>query len=100
MKLNLKVWSATLGTAASTTFVLCVLYGLIVPAEFHMVAFVEAILPGFHWLTFGSFVIGLIESFLYGVYAALVIVPLHNFLYRRFVAEAVAKVDEKGAIHV
>ena len=37
------------------------------------------LLPGFHWLTWGSFFLGLIESFLYGIYAALIFVPLYNF---------------------
>lgn len=41
-------------------------------------------LPGFKWLTFGGFCVGLIESFLYGVYAGIVFVPIHNFLTRRW----------------
>jgi hypothetical protein len=36
-----------------------------------------------HWLGLGSFVLGLVESFLYGVYAGLVYVPIHNFILRR-----------------
>jgi hypothetical protein len=54
-------------------------YGLVVPETFHMVQFLEIILPGFKWLTFGTFIIGLVESFLYGVYAALVYTPIYNF---------------------
>lgn len=35
-------------------------------------------MPG--WLTAGSFVLGLVESFLYGAYAGLVFTPIDNFL--------------------
>ncbi len=31
----------------------------------------------------GSFLVGLIESFLYGAYAGLVYVPIYNFLHRK-----------------
>jgi hypothetical protein len=45
-----------------------------------MVQFLEISLPGFTWLSVSLFLIGLVESFLYGVYAD---VPLYNFLSRR-----------------
>lgn len=40
-------------------------------------------LPGFRWLSLGSFVLGLVESFLYGAYAGLVFTPIHNLVARR-----------------
>ncbi len=46
--------------------------------------FLEAVLPGFEWISIGSFFIGLIESFLWGAYAALVFVPLHNYFFRKW----------------
>ena len=49
----------------------------------HMAQFLEMTLPGFRWLSPGSFVLGLIESFLYGAYAGLVFTPIHNFVVRR-----------------
>ena len=42
----------------------------------------EMALPGFHWLSAGSAVIGLVESFLYGVYGGLVFTPIYNFFVR------------------
>ncbi|MHB1234003.1 MAG: DUF5676 family membrane protein [Burkholderiales bacterium] len=39
-------------------------------------------LPAFKWLTWWGFLLGLVESFLYGVYAGLVYVPIYNFLQR------------------
>jgi uncharacterized protein DUF5676 len=44
-----------------------------------MVQFLEITLPAFKWLIFGAFIIGLVESFLYGVYAGLVYTPIYNF---------------------
>jgi hypothetical protein len=83
--LSIKVVSWSLGISTAISFVLCVLYGLIVPPSLHMMArFLEMVLPAFKWLTFGGFCLGLLESFLYGVYAGLVFVPIYNFLNRRW----------------
>jgi hypothetical protein len=81
--LNWKAVTWALGLFAAVTFVVCVLYGLVVPKAFHMVQLLELALPGFTWLSLGSFVIGLVESFLYGAYAGLVFVPIYNFVIRR-----------------
>ncbi len=82
--LNLKVVSWSLGIFAAVSFVLCVIYGLIVPPSLHMVGALEAVLPAFTWLTVPGFLLGLLESFLYGAYAGLVYVPIHNALTRRW----------------
>ncbi len=82
--LNLKVVSWSLGIFSAISFVLCVIYGLVVPSSLHAPQVLEAVLPAFKWLTFGGFVLGLIESFLYGAYAGLVFVPIYNALYRRW----------------
>ncbi len=82
--LNIKIVSWSLGLFTAISFVLCVIYGLIVSPSLHMAPFLEAVLPAFTWLTVGGFFLGLIESFLYGVYAGLVFVPIHNFLTRRW----------------
>ena len=81
--LNWKVLTWALGLFGAVSFVLCVLYGLVVPKTFHMVQFLEITLPGFRWLSAGSFVLGLVESFLYGAYAGLVFAPIYNFVARR-----------------
>jgi uncharacterized protein DUF5676 len=83
--LNLKVVIWSLGLFGAVSFVLCVVYGLLVPEALHMKQLLLILLPGFTWLTFGSFLLGLAESFLYGVYAGLVYVPLYNRLHRRWV---------------
>jgi hypothetical protein len=81
---NIKIVSWSLGIFTAISFVLCVIYGLIVPSSLHSVQFLGMALPAFKWLTFGGFCLGLIESFLYGAYAGLVFVPTYNFLTRRW----------------
>ena len=49
-----------------------------------MHGFLEQVLPGFKWLTWPGFFIGLVESFLYGAYAGMVYVPIYNFFNRRW----------------
>ena len=86
--LNIKIVSWSLGIFTAISFVLCVIYGLIAPPSLHMASALEAALPAFKWLTVGGFVLGLIESFLYGVYAGLVFVPVYNFFNHRWGAPA------------
>ena len=84
MLLNTKVVSWALGLFLSISYLLCVLYGLIVPERLHgMKGFLEAVLPAFTWLTFGGFILGLVESFLYGVYIGIVFVPIYNLINRK-----------------
>lgn len=82
--LNLKVVSCALAIWVAFTFVFCVAYGLAVPESLHMHAFLELVLPGFKWLSWTAFAIGLGESLLYGIYAGLVYVPVYNYLQRRW----------------
>ncbi len=67
------------------TYVLCVGFDLIFPAQ-AMHANWEHLLPGFVWLTWSSFVVGLIESFVYGWYRALIFGPLYNVFVMRLSA--------------
>ena len=83
-ELNIRVVAWSLASFTSFSFVACVLYGLIVPENFHAVQLLEIGLPGYKWLSIGSFLIGLVESFLYGVYAGLVYTPVYNFYHRKW----------------
>ena len=83
-QLNIRVLTWSLATFTTFTYLVCVAYGLIVPETLHMVQFLEIVLPGFKWLTVGSFFIGLVESFLYGVYAGLVFTPIYNFYNKKW----------------
>lgn len=85
MLLNVRIVSWSLGLFLSVSYILCVLYGLVVPERLHgMSAFLEAVLPAFKWLTLGGFILGLVESFLYGVYVGVVFVPIYNFINNRW----------------
>lgn len=72
----------SLGIFFVITYALCVLFGLVVPAE-PMHRLLPMLLPGFSWITWPSFVLGLAWAFAYGWYAALVFAPIHNFFAAR-----------------
>jgi cytochrome c biogenesis protein CcdA len=69
------------GHATSLTlaisFVLCVGFDLIFPDQ-AMYQTWRQLLPGFEWLSWKSFFLGLIESYGYGWYFALIWVPIYN----------------------
>lgn len=81
--LNTKLVTWALGISTSITFVVCVIYGLVTPQSLHMSPLLEQLLPAFKWLTWWGFLLGLVESFLYGAYAGLVFCPIYNAMYRR-----------------
>ncbi len=82
--LNTKLVTWALGISTSISFVVCVIYGLSVPQSLRMGAFLGQMLPAFEWLTWWGFMLGLVESFLYGAYAGLVFCPVYNWLNRRW----------------
>ena len=82
--LNIKVVTWSLAIWSAFTFVFCVVYGMVTPASVHMTAFLEQLLPGFVWITWVGFFVGLLQSFLYGAYAGRVYVPIYNFLQRKW----------------
>jgi len=59
------------------TFTLCVIFDLLFP-EAAMYRSWQVFLPGFKWLSWSSFLLGLIESYGYGWYFALIWVPIYN----------------------
>jgi hypothetical protein len=81
--LNWKVMTWSVGLFCAVSFVLCVLYGLVVPRAWHLTQLLEITLPGFKWLSVGGFVLGLFETFFYGAYAGLVFTWVHNAVARR-----------------
>lgn len=64
-----------------TSYVICVTGDLFF--EHRMYEVWLKLLPGFTWLTWPSFLLGLLETFLYGIYFGLVFTPLYNFLQSR-----------------
>ena len=79
---RLKTWFWTLSLVFTQTYILCVLWNIVEPKPVY-IGMLEMFLPGFKWLTFGSFLIGMAESFLYGAYVAAAFVTLHNYFYKK-----------------
>ena len=67
--LNIKVWTMSLGCWMAATFTICVLGGVIAPDLPIPHRTLELLLPAFRWISWGSFVLGLVETFVFGVYA-------------------------------
>ena len=68
----------SLGLFFVVTFILCVGFDLLFPGQ-EMYQTWLRLLPGFTWLSWPSFFLGLAESFSYGWYIALTFGPLYNF---------------------
>ena len=81
--LNWKVVTKSLSSFVAISFVLCVGYGLVAPSALHAAWLLEALLPGFKWLSVSSFALGLIESALYGAWAGALYSSLYNYFARR-----------------
>ncbi len=64
------------------SFALCVGFDLLLP-EHAMYGAWQKLLPGFEWLSWKSFFLGLIEAYGYGWYFALIWVPIYNFVTLR-----------------
>jgi len=77
------VLGTSLGVFLVVTFVLCVVFDLIFPDQAMYQTWLR-LLPGFTWLSWPSFLLGLVESFAYGWYVALIFAPLFNFLAARW----------------
>jgi hypothetical protein len=71
-------FGVSLGFFLAITYVLCVGFDLFFPGQAMYQTWLR-LLPGFTWLSWPSFLLGLIESFAYGWYVALIFGPLFNF---------------------
>lgn len=85
MKTKLSFWPAfwVSGILLAFTFTLDMVLGLLFPNWWVMQNLWEQVLPGFTFLTWGTFFLGLVESFVGGVYLAVVFVPLYNYFLAR-----------------
>lgn len=88
MNKELRYWpvAITLGVFSAVSFAICVAWDAAFP-QWAMRAAWEPLLPGFDWLSVGSFFLGLAESFVYGLWLA-VLVPLFNWVRRLSVGRA------------
>lgn len=82
-KLNTKVVASSLGVLLAVIYVLCVLFDLLWPV-YEMRRAWSLLLPGFTWLTPSSFLLGLAESFIWGMLLGIIFVPIYNYFNERF----------------
>jgi len=80
MKTKFAFWPAlwASGILVSLIFTLDIIFGLLFPNWWVMQFFWEQILPDFVYLSWGTFFLGVIESFGSGVFIAAIYVPLYN----------------------
>jgi hypothetical protein len=76
--LSIKTLAGTLSAWFAITFVLCVGWCGVAPDGWHARELLEILLPGFVWLTAGSFLLGLVESALFGAYSGALFAALYN----------------------
>ena len=81
MRLDWKVLGPAAACFLAIGYVVCVSYDLLFGAHMYR-AWVD-LLPGFHWISWGSFAIGLAETSVYGILFGVVFAPLYNFFLVR-----------------
>jgi hypothetical protein len=81
--LSIVVLGLSLSVFFAITYVICIVGYLLLPGFPVQHAALSIFLPGFELLSWHSFFLGLVESFIWGWYIALVFGPLYNFFSRR-----------------
>ena len=76
--LNWKIVSISLGLWSTVSFIICVIWDLVMPSSLSMQTMWEMLLPGFVWLSTGSFILGIVETFLFGLYSGILFVVIYN----------------------
>ena len=88
-RLTIRGTALSLAVFFDVSFVLCILWGLALPRVHAKGSdLLEALIPGFTWLTPQSFILGLVWSTLLALYIAVVFVPLFNYFEGRRPVEA------------
>jgi len=88
-KLDWRALGLAMGSFLAISYLLCVAYDLAFDQRMYETWL--KLLPGFAWLTWSSFVLGLVETFLYGVYFGLLFAPLYNVFASMNFAQRSAK---------
>jgi hypothetical protein len=82
--LSITVLGLALSLFLAISFVICILGYLVFPGLPIAHSALSIFLPGFELLSWQSFALGLIESFIWGWYIAVIFVPLYNFFAARY----------------
>lgn len=89
----------TLAVFAAVVFTLDVLLGVLFPNWWVMQKAWELVLPGFTFISWGAFFLGLVESFIGGFLTAVLFVPLYNYFVRREAPEVTPTMTPAGQHH-
>jgi ABC-type Fe3+ transport system permease subunit len=73
----------TLAVFSAVVFTLDIVAGLLFPNWWVMQKAWEVLLPGFTFISWGAFFLGLVESFIGGFLTAVLFVPIYNYFTRR-----------------
>lgn len=73
----------TLAVFSAVVFIFDVLAGLLFPNWWVMQNLYEFLLPGFTFISWGTFFLGLVEIFVGGFLTAVLFVPIHNYFISR-----------------
>ncbi len=76
----------TLAVFSAVVFTLDMLFGLLFPNWWVMQNLYEFLLPGFTFVSWGTFFLGLVEIFIGGFLTAVIFVPIYNFFINREVS--------------
>lgn len=82
-RLYTKGVALSLGVFLAFIYFICVIFDLLWPV-YEMRRVWSLLLPGFTWLTPSSFLLGLAESFVWGLLAGIIFVPIYNYFAGRF----------------
>ena len=80
-ELSIKTVGLSLSALFAATYALCLIWDLVFPG-WAMYQIWQGLFPGFGW-SVGGFLIGLVETLIYGFYGAVIFVPVYNYLHRR-----------------
>lgn len=83
VRISILVLGSSLSSFFAVTYLLCVVFDLWFP-QLAMNSVWGPLLPGFVWLSWGSFFLGLGEVVFYGWYIAIVFGLFHNLFADRF----------------
>lgn len=77
MRIDWRVLGSAMASFLAISYVSCVAFDVLFDQEMYRVWL--ALLPGVHWISWGSFALGLVEVIVYGLFFGLVFAPLYNF---------------------
>ena len=79
--LNVRITTSATTVFATLSYLLCVAYGLLLPSSVNMHQLLEIVLPGFVWISFRAFIVGLIWALAWGAYIGGGFVLTYNMMH-------------------